>query len=80
MFSAGNLVVMLNMKTKQQKYLRSLSGGAIGAIAVHPSRQYFAVGEKGNMPNINIYEYPSLKLYRILRKGTVRGYAYLDFE
>jgi hypothetical protein len=34
MFSAGNLVVMLNIKTKQQKYLRTLSGGAVGAIAV----------------------------------------------
>lgn len=34
MFSAGNLVVMLNIKTKQQKYLKTLSGGAVGAITV----------------------------------------------
>lgn len=47
---------------------------------VHPSHNYFAVGEKGNMPNINIFEWPSLRLYRVLRQGTQKGYAYLDFE
>lgn len=49
-------------------------------LKVHPSHNYFAIGEKGNMPNINIFEYPSLKLYRILRKGTQKGYAFMDFE
>ncbi len=49
-------------------------------LQVHPSKNYFAVGEKGNVPNINIFEYPSLKLYRILRQGTVKGYAHLDFK
>lgn len=49
-------------------------------LQVHPSRKYFAVGEKGNVPNVNIYEYPSLKLFRILRQGTIKGYAFLDFE
>ncbi|CAF5120424.1 unnamed protein product, partial [Rotaria socialis] len=47
---------------------------------VHPSRHYFAIGEKGHMPNIVIYEYPSLKPYRILKAGTERSYAYLDFK
>ena len=79
-FSAGNLVQILNIRTRQQKYLKTLSGGAVGSIAVHPSRRFFAVGEKGNLPNINVFEYPSLKLYRILKQGTQRGYAHLDFE
>ena len=47
---------------------------------VHPSKQYFAVGEKGDIPNIVIYEYPSLRPYRILKGGTQRSYAYLDFK
>lgn len=34
----------------------------------------------GVMPNIYIYEYPSLKLYRILRKGTERTYSCLCFS
>ena len=42
--------------------------------------KYFAVAEKGVMPNINIYEFPSLKLYRILRQGTERAYSFVDFN
>ena len=47
---------------------------------VHPSRKYFAVGEKGEAPNINIFEYPSLKLYRILRGGTESSYSSLNYR
>jgi hypothetical protein len=47
---------------------------------VHSSKQYFAIGEKGDIPNIVIYEFPSLKPYRILKGGTQRAYAYLDFK
>ena len=45
-----------------------------------PSSQYIAVGEKGVNPYIAIYEYPSLKLYRILREGTEQMYSHLDFN
>ncbi len=79
-FSAGNFVQLLNIKTKEQKYLKTLSGGAVGALAVHSTRKYFAVGEKGCQPSINVYEYPSLKLFRVLKQGTTRGYAYLDYK
>ena len=41
---------------------------------VHPSTEYFAVGEKGTQPVIAIYTYPQLKLYRVLR-GTVNRVA-----
>ena len=47
---------------------------------IHPKRTYFAVGEKGNCPNINIFEYPSLKLYRMLRAGTEKAFASLDYR
>jgi hypothetical protein len=68
------------MRTKQQTHLRTTSGASVGCLTVHPTSQYFAVGEKGNLPNINIFEYPSLKLYRILRQGALKGYAHLDFK
>ncbi|XP_072902159.1 cilia- and flagella-associated protein 44 isoform X2 [Hemitrygon akajei] len=80
MFVAGNLVIFMNIKTKDQKYIRSTSGGGIGILMVHPNGNYFAVGEKGIKPNIIIYEYPSLKPYRNLRGGTERGYAFVDFN
>ncbi|XP_065821986.1 cilia- and flagella-associated protein 44 isoform X2 [Labrus bergylta] len=80
MFIAGNLLVLLDVSTKEQKYLRSCSGGGIGSIAAHPSKEYFAVAEKGNHPNIIVYEYPSLQPHRILRGGTERAYSFVDFN
>ncbi|XP_045922375.1 cilia- and flagella-associated protein 44 isoform X1 [Micropterus dolomieu] len=79
-FIAGNLLVLLDISTKEQRYLRSCSGGGIGSIMAHPSKEYFVVAEKGNQPNIIIYEYPSLRLSRILRGGTERAYSFVDFN
>ncbi|RHY08468.1 hypothetical protein DYB36_005157 [Aphanomyces astaci] len=73
--SAGN-----NMATMQSKHVFGLGGGGVGAIAVHPSRGFFAVGDKGNKPNITIYVYPSLKVFRVLRQGTERAYCSLRFS
>ncbi|XP_067268183.1 cilia- and flagella-associated protein 44 [Chanodichthys erythropterus] len=79
-FIAGNLLILLDVHTKEQRYIRSSSGGGIGAIMTHPSKQYFTVAEKGHQPNIIIYEYPSLRPYRILRGGTGSTYSYVDFN
>ncbi|XP_042365640.1 cilia- and flagella-associated protein 44 [Plectropomus leopardus] len=79
-FIAGNLLVLLDISTKEQRYLRSCSGGGIGSITVHPSKEYFAVAEKGNQPKIIIYEYPSLRPFSILRGGTERAYSFVDFN
>ncbi|KAK2818850.1 hypothetical protein Q5P01_024411 [Channa striata] len=80
MFIAGNLLVLLDISTKEQRYLRSCSGGGIGSITTHPSKEYFAAAEKGNMPNIIVYEYVSLQPYRILRGGTEKAYSFVDFN
>ncbi|XP_041693955.1 cilia- and flagella-associated protein 44 isoform X1 [Coregonus clupeaformis] len=79
-FVAGNLLIFLDVRTKEQRYLRSCSGGGIGAVMAHPSNRYFAVAEKGDQPNIVIYEYPSLRPYRILRGGTGQAYSFVDFN
>ncbi|XP_054829046.1 cilia- and flagella-associated protein 44 isoform X2 [Eublepharis macularius] len=79
-YIAGNQLILLDLKLKYQRYLRSSSGGGIGVVTVHPNKTYFAVGEKGWKPNMIIYEYPSLKPYRILRGGTEEGYASADFN
>lgn len=36
-FAAGNYVMLLDLQTKEQRYLRSTSGGGIGAITVSNS-------------------------------------------
>ncbi|XP_006628047.3 cilia- and flagella-associated protein 44 isoform X2 [Lepisosteus oculatus] len=79
-FVAGNLVILLDWTTKEQRYLRSCSGGGIGTIMVHPSKNYFAVADKGTQPDIIIYEYPSLRPYRKLRGGTEEAYSCVDFN
>ena len=66
-FSAGNLVQLLDLSSMEQRCLRSLGGGGIGALAVHPSRQFLAVGEKGKQPVIAIFTYPQLQLHRVLK-------------
>ncbi|NXS53149.1 CFA44 protein, partial [Brachypteracias leptosomus] len=81
MYIAGNQVVLLDLKSNSQRYLRSSSGGGIGFITAHPTKQYFAVGEKGKKPDLIIYDYPSLRPYRILRgSGTEEAYVFGDFN
>ncbi|XP_072821342.1 cilia- and flagella-associated protein 44 isoform X1 [Vicugna pacos] len=80
MYIAGNQLILLNLKTKEQTYLRSSSGRGIGVIGVHPYKTCFTVAEKGVFPKIIIYEYPSLRPYRILQDGTELAYAYVDFN
>ena len=54
-FSAGNVVQLLNLKTKEQKYLRSVSGGGIGALAVSISFLIFFLMKR--IKNIDWMEY-----------------------
>uniref|UniRef100_A0AAY4ATV8 Cilia- and flagella-associated protein 44 n=1 Tax=Denticeps clupeoides TaxID=299321 RepID=A0AAY4ATV8_9TELE len=79
-FGAGNFLVLLNIHSKEQRYIQSCSNGGIGAIMVHPSKHYLAVAEKGSQPKIIVYEYPTLKPYRVLRGGTAEAYSCLDFN
>uniref|UniRef100_H2ZFC4 Cilia- and flagella-associated protein 44 n=1 Tax=Ciona savignyi TaxID=51511 RepID=H2ZFC4_CIOSA len=69
-----------NLTTGKHTFIRSCSGGGVGAIAVHPSGNYFAVAEKGVKPHVLVYEFPSLKLYRVLEGGTERAYSFVDFS
>ncbi|XP_026648668.2 cilia- and flagella-associated protein 44 isoform X2 [Zonotrichia albicollis] len=79
-YVAGNQVILQNLGTKHQKHIRSSCGSGIGFITAHPSKEYFAVGEKGKKPNIVIYTYPSVRPYRILKGGTEVAYVFGDFN
>ena len=75
LYAVGCTYHIFDINTREDKIFFSKDGDGIGALAVHPSRTYFAVGEKGDHPNVYIYEYPSCKLYRILRKGTEKMFS-----
>lgn len=79
-YNAGNTYHILNIDTKDKRIYHGKDTDGIGSISVHPSRKYFAVAEKGDHPNIYIYEYPSMKLYRILKKGTEKTYTHVEFS
>ncbi|XP_061656400.1 cilia- and flagella-associated protein 44-like isoform X3 [Syngnathoides biaculeatus] len=79
-FIAGQLLILLDVCTKQQKYLRSSSGCGIGSIGVSQRKEYFVVGEKGRKPILTVYKYPSLQAYRILRQGTERAFSSVNFN
>ena len=88
--SAGAAVLMLDLETKQQTFLLGVDAGGIGAITVHPSGEFFAVGERqlGGAPNVYIYRYsspegggePEVKLVSVLNNGTERGFSDLRFS
>ena len=81
--SAGNYLHFVDLATMKQSYLPSVGGRGIGAIAVHPSKQYICVAEvgaEGAPPAAYLYEYPSLRLYRVLRHGTERAYTAVCFN
>jgi WD40 repeat protein len=71
---------LVNINSLEQRYIRSSSGMGLGHVTCHPSRKYFAVAEKGISPNILVFEYPSMKLFRLLRKGTQLAYSCIDFN
>lgn len=47
---------------------------------MHPSRAYFAVAERGNVPAIYIYAYPSLDVLHVLLDGTERSFSDVGFS
>ncbi|DAZ98772.1 TPA: hypothetical protein N0F65_003988 [Lagenidium giganteum] len=63
-----------------RQYLFGTGGSGVGCLAVHPTRRFFAVGEKGVKPNISIYRYPSPKVCRVLRNGTEFAYNSVVFS
>ena len=81
LMAVANTFQIFNIETKERKIFPSTEVGGIGAITKHPSELTFAVGECGYFPNIYIYTYidNTVKLYRILRKGTEQAYSALSF-
>ena len=78
---AGNSVQLFDLSSMSIVHtLPGLDGRGIGAVAVHPSKEFFAVGEKGENPNIYIYSYPDLVLTRVLRGGTDVAFSVLTFN
>jgi hypothetical protein len=79
-FISGNVLQVLDTVTGQQTYRRSVLGGGLGAIAVHPSFSHVAVAENGSAPAIFVFALPEWRVYRVLTQGATRGYASVAFN
>ena len=82
LYIAGNYLVTLDMRQSPptRSYVKGVDGRGIGAFVCHPKLPLVVVGEKGNDPNLYVYEYPSWRVVNVLRKGAERGYSCLAFN
>lgn len=80
--TVGNVALLIQFKTLpvSVKYVFGADSSGIGSCCIHPEKTHFALGGKGKNPCIYLYEYPSLRLHRILRGGTERAYSCLAFN
>ncbi|KAI9183945.1 hypothetical protein H9P43_002997 [Blastocladiella emersonii ATCC 22665] len=80
-YPVGNVVMLLNTLTQEQHILPGLRCGGICVVAVHPAGTHIAVAEKHVQgPNICIYTYPEIRLFRVLRGGADLGFSNLSFS
>ena len=79
-YPAGNSIVLLGLSSSKRRYLLSCCDRGVGSYVVHPSHKYIAVGETGFKPNIYIYDYPGLKISKVLAGGAARSFSCMCFS
>lgn len=83
-YAVGNAVRVHDLSSGSMRYVQGRDGGGVGALAVHPSRAYFAVAERrwtgAGGPRIYVYAFPSLACVRVLEGGTERGFSDVCFS
>lgn len=81
LYISGNYLHFYSLKDGEVFLCRRAAAGyGLGHIALHPSREYFAVGEKGHNPIIVVYTWPAVSVFRVLKRGTTKGYSFLNFS
>jgi WD40 repeat protein len=56
MLGVGNTLHFYDLNNQTYQFIEAEGSDGIGAIVVHPNSKYIAVGEKGNLPRVFIYE------------------------
>eukprot|EP01064_Diplonema_japonicum_P009772 TRINITY_DN17214_c0_g1_i1.p1 TRINITY_DN17214_c0_g1~~TRINITY_DN17214_c0_g1_i1.p1 ORF type:complete len:1743 (+),score=505.59 TRINITY_DN17214_c0_g1_i1:121-5349(+) len=85
--ACGNLVQIIDLTTKKVEWVLGIDGGGIGAICVHPSKEYFAVAEKvgsqspaGTKPKVYVYSYAGRNVVKTLKAGTENYYTTANYN
>ncbi|OAF67801.1 WD repeat-containing protein 52, partial [Intoshia linei] len=82
-YIAGNYFISLNIKTNEKLYIRSMSGQGMSCLAMNLTHQNLAIGETGDMPNINIFNHTGgkdFKLVKQLHSGAIKTYRCMNFN
>ncbi|CCI49176.1 unnamed protein product [Albugo candida] len=64
----------------RQESLLGQSGSGVSCVAVHASKRWFAIAEKGIKPMIHIYQYPAKTRCNVLQNGTECSYNCIAFS
>ncbi|KAF0980688.1 hypothetical protein FDP41_013171 [Naegleria fowleri] len=88
--TVGNTIQFFDIRDKRYRWITMPGTGGLGALAVHPSKKYIAVGEKSReKPVVRIYECKiesddidgiSLEPFKILRNGTLKAFSSMSFN
>ena len=80
-FASGNMVQVMDTSTPDftREFLQGIDM-AIGALALTAQKDYIAVGGVGDNPRVCIYDVKTMRLYRVLRNGTMRAYSDMYFR
>jgi cilia- and flagella-associated protein 44 len=79
--SGGKFVLFLHLDTGVVESQDGPADGAVGAVAVHPSHLFYAVGERRPAdPLIQVYDWPSKKAVKSFSGGAEVGYSTLAFN
>lgn len=79
---SGKFLLVINTRTGEMESLEGPAGGAMGAAAVHPSRDFFIVGERSpETAQLLVYAWPSRELVgQFTGDGCSVGYAACCFD
>jgi WD40 repeat protein len=77
-------VPFADTKTWKPVFIPSHDGRGVGALAAHPTGRMLAVADKAapstGRPAVYIYDWPSLRVRRVLRGATERAHSDLSFS
>ncbi|KPI83942.1 hypothetical protein ABL78_7022 [Leptomonas seymouri] len=79
--SGGKFVLFLHLDSGVIESQDGPADGAVGAVAVHPSRLFYVVGERRPAnPLIQAYDWPSKKVSKAFAGGAKVGFSALAFN
>ncbi|EPZ33083.1 PAS domain-containing protein [Rozella allomycis CSF55] len=78
--SSGSSLVFLDPKNLSQDHVSLDNDSSISCICTDSTKSYYAVAEKGVNPRVFIFEFPSKKLFRVLKGGAERQFSCMNFH